>query len=148
MLEEHHVHLGDSDERHSKRQHELSLSLAIDARKAVKALIASETSGVLDDQLRQVLADAVTSLNALSSGTPLYANLSKSSSFESYDQIRAVHEVQMAMSGEKLTERLQLLLAGSPGEHVQENMQFAIQFFTAIENRALQKYNQSSRFNQ
>ena len=90
MLEEHHVHLGDSDERHSKRQHELSLSLAIDARKAVKALIASETSGVLDDQLRQVLADAVTSLNALSSGTPLYANLSKSSSFESYDQIRAV----------------------------------------------------------
>lgn len=123
-----------------------SLSLAIDARKAVKALMASESSGVLDEQLRQVLEDAVASLNALNSGTPLYANLSKASSFESYDQIRAVHEVQLAMSDDRLTERLQLLLADSAGEHLQENKEYAIQFFTAIENGALQNYNQSFQF--
>ncbi|MGA3372521.1 MAG: hypothetical protein ABSC48_12250 [Terracidiphilus sp.] len=123
-----------------------SLSLAIGARKAVKALMVSEASGILDEQLRQVLADAVASLNALNSGTPLYANLSKASSFESYDQIRAVHEVQLAMSDGRLTERLQLLLTDSAGEHVQENKEYAIQFFTAIENRALQNYNQSFQF--
>lgn len=123
-----------------------SLSLAIDARKAVKALMVSETSGVLDDQLRQVLADAVASLNALNSGTPLYSNLSKASSFESYDQIKAVHEVQLAMFDGKLAERLQLLLTDSASEHVQENKEDAIRFFTAIENQALQNYNQSFQF--
>ena len=52
-----------------------SLSLAVDARKAVKALVAFRRSGLRDEQLRQVLSDAVASLNALNAGTSLFANL-------------------------------------------------------------------------
>ncbi len=120
-----------------------SLSLAVDARKAVKALVAFRRSGLRDEQLRQVLSDAVASLNALNAGTSLFANLSPASSYESYEQIRTVQEVQAAISDDKLTEKLQLLLGESAGEQIQESVQSAIRFFTAIENRALQKYNQS-----
>jgi len=123
-----------------------SLCLALDARKAVKALVAFRRSGIRDEQLRQVLSDAVASLIALNSDTSLFANLSRASSYESYEQIRTVQEVQRAISDDRLTEKLQLLLADPAGEQIQESVQSAIHFFTAIENRALQKYNQSFGF--
>jgi len=124
-----------------------SLSLALDARKAVRALLAFKRDGVRDNQLRQVLSDAVVSLNALNTGASLFAHLSSTSSYESYDQIRTVQEAQTALSDDKLTEKLQLLLAEPEGRDVQANLHSAILFFTAIENRALQKYNQSFGFN-
>lgn len=124
-----------------------SLSLALDARKAVRALLAFQRSGVRDNQLRQALSDVVASLNALNTGTSLFANLSSTSSYESYDQIRTVQEAQRALSDDKLTEKLQLLLTEPEGKDVQVSLQSAILFFTAIENRALQKYNQSFGFN-
>ena len=123
-----------------------SLSLALDARKAVKALIAFRKDGVRDDRLKQALADAVASLDALNSGASLFANLSSASSYESYEQIRTVQEVQTALSDERLTEKLKRLIAEPMDERVQDNVQSAIHFFTAIENRALQKYNQSFGF--
>jgi hypothetical protein len=123
-----------------------SLSLALAARKAVKALVTFRNSGVRDDRLREALADAIASLNALNVGASLFANLSNASSYESYEQIQTVQEVQRAISDDKLTEKLQLLLVEAAGESVQESVQSAIQFFTAIENRSLQKYNQSFGF--
>jgi hypothetical protein len=124
-----------------------SLSLALDARKAVKALVAFRKSGVRDEQLQLVLSDALASLHALNSGSSLYANLSSTSSYESYEQIQTVQEVQKAISDDRLTEKLeQLLRADRVEEQTQESVQSAIHFFTAIENRALQKYNQSFGF--
>jgi hypothetical protein len=124
-----------------------SLSLALDARKAVRALLAFKRDGVRDDQLRQALSDAVASLNALNTGTSLFVHLSATSSYESYDQIRTVQEAQRALSDDRLTEKLQLLLTEHEGEDMQVSLNSAILFFTAIENRALQKYNQSFGFN-
>jgi hypothetical protein len=120
-----------------------SLSLALDARKAVKALISYRRDGVRDECLRQVIADAVASLNALNTGVALFANLSHSSSYESYEQIRTVQEVQTALSDNRLVQKLQVLLDVPQPEGLQESLDLAIHFFTAIENRALQKYNQA-----
>lgn len=124
-----------------------SLSLAFDARKAVKALVAFKREGVKDDRLKEAVEDVIASLNALNSGTPLFAHLSSASPFQSYEQIQTLQEVQAALSDDRLTEKLQNLISTeSEGDALRESVDFAIQFFTAVENRALQKYNQAFGF--
>jgi|NGEPerStandDraft_6_1074524.scaffolds.fasta_scaffold102779_2 hypothetical protein len=124
-----------------------SLSLAFDARKAVKALMAFKRDGLKkDDRLKSAVEDVIASLNALNSGTPLFAHLSSASCFQSYEQIQTLQEVQTALSDDRLTEKLQNLIAEPPGELLNESVDSAIQFFTAVENRALQKYNQAFGF--
>jgi hypothetical protein len=111
-----------------------SLSLAFDARKAVKALIAFKRDGVTDDRLKKAVEDVIVSLRALNSGTPLFANLSSGSSFQSYEQIRTLQEVQTALSDDRL-------ITEHPPDGLEESIDSAIRFFTAVENKALQRYN-------
>jgi len=119
-----------------------SLSLAFDARKAVKALIALRRSGQRDEHLKHAVEDVIASLNALNTGSPLFAHLSDASPFQSYEQIQTLQEVQTALSDDRLTEKLRNVITES-GEVPNESVEFAIRFFTAVENRALQRYNQA-----
>jgi hypothetical protein len=120
-----------------------SLSLALGARIAIKALYELQRGGEANKALRKEVRDVTTSLRALSTpGTPLFAHLSSSSSFESFDQIRTLQEVQSTFRNENVEEKLGLVLSASDPDRRKQGIEFAIIFFTALERRARQKFNQ------
>jgi hypothetical protein len=122
-----------------------SLSLALDARMAVKALHTLQPGGQADDVLSKAMGDVTTSLNALSSGAPLFANLSPSSSFENYDQIQTLQEVRSAFDEDEIA-KLDLVTKRDDPVRQRQGIEFAILFFTALERRARQKFNGSYGF--
>ena len=124
-----------------------SLSLALDARMAVKASYALQRQGggTANDVLKKAIEDVRISLDALSSGAPLFANLSQSSPFENYDQIQTLQEVRAAFDGD-VSAKLELVNKEDDSTQRQEGIDFAIVFFTALERRARQKFNQSYGF--
>ncbi len=124
-----------------------SLSLALDARTAVKALNALRKGGEANEELKRALEDALTSLKALDSGSPLFANLSPSSAFENYEQIQTLQEVRSTFSENsvELEAKLSSVTNGNPAQ-VMDGIEFAIPFFSALEKRALQKFNRSYGF--
>jgi len=119
-----------------------SLSLAFDAREAVKSLKALRRGGHRGEQLKQAIEDVIASLDALNTGSRLFGHLSDASSFQSYEQIQTLQEVQAALSDDRLTEKLRNVITDSGGVP-NESIDVAIQFFTALQNRALQRYNQT-----
>lgn len=126
-----------------------SLSLALDARMAVKASYALQRQGGgsanESEVLRKAIEDVRSSLSALSSGAPLFANLSQSSPFENYDQIQTLQEVRSAFD-EDVSAKLELVSKEDDPIQRQHGIEFAIIFFTALERRARQKFNQSYGF--
>lgn len=125
-----------------------SLSLALDARMAVKALYALQRGGELNDASKKAMGDMVasvdTSLKALDSGTALFANLSQSS-FENYDQIQTLQEVRSDFDVD-VSAKLDLVTKQDDPIQQRQGIEFAILFFTALERRARQKFNQSYGF--
>jgi hypothetical protein len=123
-----------------------SLSLAIEARMAIKALHELQRGGEAKESLRRAVEDVAVSLKALNNGDPLFANLSPTSPFESYEQFQTLREVQSAFSGDDVEAKLELATKSENPAQRQQGIVFAIAFFTALERRARQKFNQSSGF--
>ena len=119
------------------------LSLALDARKTVKALM-QLSKGVETTSLKEALEDTVESLRALKQGSSLSARLHPKSSFEYYEQIRTLQEVQSSMNDENLADKLSALNAEIDPNTQKQFLKIAITFFSALENRALQRYNRSA----
>jgi hypothetical protein len=124
-----------------------SLSLALGARMAINALYALQKGGKANKALRKEVDDVTKSLKALSTpGAPLFAHLSASSSFESFDQIQTLQEVKQEVKstfpGENVEEKLELAVGASDPELRKQGIEFAILFFSALERRARQKFNQ------
>jgi len=120
-----------------------SLSLALDARIAIKALNVYRKDGVSEGRLQKAISDAIASLNALSSGSSLFDNITNSTPYESYSQIQTLREVQSEFADEHLAEKLAASIGHVDATTREEGVNFAINFFVALENRALRKYNQS-----
>jgi len=120
------------------------LSLALDTRKTIKALGQWLQTGAESPEVRQALEDTVESLRALSSGGSLFARLHADSSYESYEQIRTLQEVQLTMKDEHLADRLSAVGASPDPVERNRNIEWAITFFAALENQALQRYNRSA----
>jgi hypothetical protein len=124
-----------------------SLSLALGARMAIKALYELQKGGEANKALKKEVRDVTTSLKALSTpGAPLFAHLSASSSFESFDQIQTLQEVKSIFPKEDVEKKLVLVLSSSDSKRRRQGIEFAIVFFTALERRARQKFNQPSGF--
>jgi hypothetical protein len=123
-----------------------SLSLALSARKAIKSLIAIENGGRGDSVLEAAGKDIVRALEALDSGGPIFANLTAPSGFcESYGRIQILKEVGMAIGDTNYRARLLSATAGTGDPEARNhNIKFTIDFFTAVESRALRTYNQAS----
>jgi len=122
-----------------------SLSLALGARMAIKALYEVQRGGKANSALKKAMGDVTTSLKALSTpGTPLFAHLSSSSSFESFDQIQTLQEVQSTFPEENVEEKLGFAISAPDSELKRQGIEFAIIFFSALERRARQKFNQPS----
>ena len=120
------------------------LSLALDARKTIKALGQLLQTGAVSTELKEALDDTVQSLRALTSGGSLFSGLHIGSSYESYEQIRTLQEVQLTMKDEHLADRLSKVGASPDATERNRNIELAIMFFAALENRALQRYNRSA----
>jgi len=120
------------------------LSLALDARKTIKALGQRLQTGAESAEVKQALDDTAESLRALSSGGSLFARLHAGTSYESYEQIRTLQEVQLTMKDEHLADRLATVGASPDPAERSRNIEWAITFFSALENRALQRYNRSA----
>jgi hypothetical protein len=125
-----------------------SLSLALGARIAIKALYELQKGGKANSELTKAMDDVTTSLKALSTpGAPLFAHLSSSSSFESFDQIQTLQEVKSTFPPEEnVEEKLELAINAPNPELRQQGVEFAIVFFSALERRARQKFNQPTGF--
>jgi hypothetical protein len=122
-----------------------ALSLALAARLAVKALSNLQDQSAPDNDLEATLQDVLASLDAIRTGGPLFAHLTPASNFEHFGQIQTLAEVNSAFRDQQLTERLRSIMTAAPDEAERErNIDFAIDFFTALEGRALQKYNQAA----
>lgn len=120
------------------------LSLALDARKTIKALMQAAQTGTETEELKGAIRDTVESLRALSSGALLFANLNPQFSYQNYEQVKTLEEVQSAMKERNVADRLsELNDAVEPGNR-EEIINLAILFFSALENRALQRYNTSA----
>jgi hypothetical protein len=120
-----------------------SLSLALGARMAIKALYELQKSGKANSALTKAMDDVTTSLKALSTpGAPLFAHLSSSSSFESFDQIQTLQEVQTTFPNVNVEEKLGFVIGAPDPELKRQGIEFAIVFFSALERRARQKFNQ------
>jgi hypothetical protein len=120
------------------------LSLALDARKTIKALMQASVTGTESDELKGAIDDTVESLRALSSGALLFARLHPQFPYQHYEQVKTLEEVQSAMKEQHVADRLsELNSAVDPGLR-EELIKLAIAFFSALENRALQRYNTSA----
>lgn len=118
-----------------------SLSLALGSRLAIKTLVASRGQLHIDNQVRSTVLDVVASLNAISMQGPLFEHLTAPSNFERYEQFELLAETQSAFHDRDVKARLNAILTDTNTEERQNNIDLAIDFFTALESRALQRYN-------
>jgi hypothetical protein len=120
------------------------LSLALDARKTIKALRQAAQTGTATEDLKGAIHDTVDSLRALSSGELLFSNLDPKFSYQHYEQVKTLEEVQSAMKGQNVADRLSELNDALEPEQRVAIIDLAILFFSTLENRALQRYNTSA----
>jgi hypothetical protein len=122
------------------------LALALDTRKTINALFKASETGEQPTELTEAIEDTVGSLNALRTGDLLFSNLNPHFPYQYYEQVKTLEEVDAAMKEKHVdvADRLSELRTVAPDQR-KEILQLAIAFFSALENRALQKYSNSAR---
>jgi hypothetical protein len=115
------------------------LSLALDARRALNAIRAADR-GEGADELRASIRAATESLEILSSGEDLYANLSPKH-YVQYEEIQTLREVSSSFDSGAILQGLRSLSSGGPEKPSAEEIGAVRKFFRALESRALHHYN-------
>jgi len=118
------------------------LALALDARKIVDVLMAYLDTGSRNQQLSSAVAEAVESLRSIRDGSELSQPARSHLAFDHYEQIATLDQIRPRKDREQLIEDLLTIESGSaePAE-ISVCAQRTIQFFFAVETRALQYYN-------
>jgi len=118
------------------------LTVALDIRKISDSLIRLAEEGIkppsLDDSIRQL----VVSLQNVGEKTSVKA-LRERGAFGRYDSLRAVTEVIKPEQRNQLIGKLQAVMSSTSAALQRENALDAIDYFDAIERRALYHYNHS-----
>jgi|ERR1700722_9188352 hypothetical protein len=119
------------------------LSLALDARKVIDALVlfVKET----DVPRMEVLVGGVLeSLSAAHDRERLFSSTQRRSLFGDYERMQTLEEVKRKFPAEDISERLQQVLRKDIDAGLRrKNAEQAIQFFCALEGRALERYTQA-----
>jgi hypothetical protein len=119
------------------------LSLALQARSAIKRLRQLAPGSVLSPELRSALKAA---LNSLTEPTPqkgeLYSKLYDEDGFNRFEEVQTVEEVLRVLGDSKLKEEIGNVMAGD--RYTEEDVRATIRFFSALENRALYHYDDPS----
>ena len=119
------------------------LSLALDARKVIDALIlfVKETD---TPRMETLVGKVLESLNASSDRERLFSSAQRRSLFGDYERMQTLEEVQRDFPTENIGDRLQELLRKDiDAELRKRSAEQAIQFFCALEGRALERYTQA-----
>lgn len=121
------------------------LSLAVEARKALNALDLYSRDKTDSQELERALNDAASSLRSLHSEGPLGLRLQASTSYEDFEQIQTLFEVESSLREEGLADRLAAAVPTADERTGELNRELAYRFFTALENRALRNFRNPSR---
>src|ERR1700751_5519914 len=114
------------------------LSLALDARLAIKALRKKPSAGASAAQLRESVQSALDSLKAISRGNELYAGLGDLKPYEHFEQMYTLQEVWASLKDSNLVEELQALSDSESPSPMAKSA--ALKFFSEVERRALHYY--------
>ncbi len=117
------------------------LSLALDARLAIKALRQKTSAGAVGPELRESVKAALDSLKAISRGGELYAQLGELEPYEHFEQMFTLQQVWASLKDSRLVEDLQDLFSENPSL---EARAAALKFFAEVERRALHYYGDPS----
>jgi hypothetical protein len=117
------------------------LSLALDARLAIKALRQKSPTGASAPQLRESIRAALDSLKAISRKGEVYARLGELEPYEHFEQIYTLQQVWVSFKDSNLVEELQDLSSENPTPAARAA---ALKFFSEVERRALHYYSDPS----
>jgi hypothetical protein len=119
------------------------LSLALDARKVIDALIlfVKETD---TPRMETLVGKVLESLNASTDRERIFSSAQRRSLFGDYERMQTLEEVKREFPTENIGERLQELLRNDVDAQLRKkSAEQAIQFFCALEGRALERYTQA-----
>jgi hypothetical protein len=117
------------------------LTLALDARLAIKALRQKSSPGAEAPQLRESVRAALDSLKAISRGGELYAQLGELRPYEHFEQMYTLKQVSMSLQDSNWVKELQDLSSESPSVQAKAA---GLRFFSEVERRALHHYGDPS----
>jgi hypothetical protein len=118
------------------------LSLALQARSAIKRLRLVLVGGEPTPELKSALGAA---LNSLSEPTPKSGSVSRlhdEAGFNRFEEIQTVEEVIRVLDDPDLRDEIARICAGKA--YTAEDVRAVIGFFSAVENRALYHYDDPS----
>ncbi len=117
------------------------LLLALDARKVIDALVGFVDTGRRGSDLDKILKNAMESLKSVGRGGNVFEASRNRLAFGHYEQVRTVEEVRGVDDREGVIAGLSAVLDQSgPPEKQQQLALEALEFFHALEGRALQHY--------
>ncbi|MGO9542839.1 MAG: hypothetical protein ACLPN2_19830 [Terriglobales bacterium] len=119
------------------------LSLALDARRVIDVLVAyvKETDTA---RMEEVVRSVMDSLESAQDRESLFSSAQRRSLFGDHERMQTLEEVQTSFPSQDLTTELEALLRPDVAvETRKRNAEMAIQFFCALEGRALQRYTQA-----
>jgi hypothetical protein len=118
------------------------LSLALQARSAIKRLRLLSPANEPAPELRSALQAALNSLTSTKSQEGLYSRLYDEAGFNRFEEIQTVEEVIYVLDDSNLKDRIERILEGQ--KYADEDVSTVIRFFSAVENRALYHYDDPS----
>lgn len=117
------------------------LALALDARRMLDALIPFVDSGQRSPLLDTAVNDAIEALTSVTEGTGTRAVRSKLA-FDEYEQVLTIDEIKSQEERKEIIKDLQRIASlhgTAPDQHAAMQV---LEFFFAVESRALRYYNQ------
>ena len=127
------MNAGDSDIRSRY------LALALDARRIMDALVPFAETGQRNQFFETAVQEAISALAAVTEGTG--ANAVRSSlAFDEYEQVLTLDEIKNQQERRAVVSDLQRLAAADDREAQHEAAMRVLEFFFAVESRALYYY--------
>jgi hypothetical protein len=118
------------------------LSLALQARSAIKRLSSLVPPNEPAIELKPALQAALNSLSEATAPQRLYSKLYDEAGFNRFEEIQTVDEVIRALNDPNLKDEIQRVLSGQ--RYTEQDVRAAVRFFSALENRALYHYDDPS----
>lgn len=118
------------------------LSLALQARSAIKRLGLLQHPHEPQPELKSALQAA---LNSLRAPTPVMSKLHdehEEAEFNRFEEIQTVEEVIGSLDDSSLKDKIERILNGT--KYTEDDVRSTIRFFSAVENRALYHYDDPS----
>ncbi len=118
------------------------LSLALQARSAIKRLRLLQPATEPAPELKSALQAALNSLTNPNPQEGLYTRLYDEAGFNRFEEIQTVEEVIHSLDDPSLREEIGRIFTGR--DYTEGDIRATIRFFSAVENRALYYYDDPS----